>query len=599
MSLDYYESMNYRPFLAAALLAAAVAQPVLARTPGAPAARAAASAPAPARVQARMDARLMYELLLAELLFGQGETRNGADLMLDAARRADDETLFKRATDMAIQSRSGAAALDAARTWHQARPRSAQAVRYQLQVLVVLGRVAETGAALRDLLALLPADEKEPFIIALPALYQRVPDRAEALRVVDQALQGSLHNPELAPAAWSTIGRLRLAAGDTAGAMAAAILGQTARADSEWPVLLALQLFADAQAPDAEPLIQRYLQTAQAKPEVYVDYARALVAAGRLPDAHAQLDAMTQRQPDNPRGWLVKGALLTDERHDAEAEAALARYLQLAAARSGQPDAEGGGGLEQAHMMLALIAERRGDHARAEELLRAVDSPGQALSIAIRRAQLLAKQGRLDEALQLVRTAPERQPEDERVKLLAEAQLLRENGRPAQAYELLAGELEQDPDDEALLYDAALSADRAGQWPEMERLLRRVIELNPKSPEAYNALGYSLADRGQRLQDAKALIEQAVQLAPGDSYIQDSLGWVEFRLGNVAEARRLLQDAYKRRPDPEIAAHLGEVLWTLGEHDAARAIWREGQRMNASNETLVKTLKRLQIKLTP
>ncbi len=129
----------------------------------------------------------------------------------------------------------------------------------------------------------------------------------------------------------------------------------------------------------------------------------------------------------------------------------------------------------------------------------------------------------------------------------------------------------------------------------MERLLRELIARAPDYGHAYNALGYSLADRNQDLAQARELINRAVALIPDDPFIQDSLGWVEFRLGNLAEARRILQAAFERRADPEIAAHLGEVLWTEGQREAALRVWRQGLQQQADNETLLRTLQRLQV----
>ena len=131
----------------------------------------------------------------------------------------------------------------------------------------------------------------------------------------------------------------------------------------------------------------------------------------------------------------------------------------------------------------------------------------------------------------------------------------------------------------------------------MERLLRRVILLKPDYHQAYNALGYSLADRNIRLPEARELIRKAVDYAPSDPFIKDSLGWVEFRIGNKTEALRIFEAAYKAKPDAEIAAHFGEVLWSLGQRERAVAIWKEGQLINPENEALVETLKRLQVKL--
>ena len=142
-----------------------------------------------------------------------------------------------------------------------------------------------------------------------------------------------------------------------------------------------------------------------------------------------------------------------------------------------------------------------------------------------------------------------------------------------------------------------MMAEKLSRLDEMERVLRRVIELKPDHHHAYNALGYSLADRSQRLPEARALIKKALELAPGDPFITDSLGWVEFRLGNREEALRLLRQAYGSRPDPEIAAHLGEVLWATGAREDARRIWREGRERDTANEVLRETLTRLQVKL--
>ncbi|MCB1994288.1 MAG: tetratricopeptide repeat protein, partial [Rhodoferax sp.] len=148
-----------------------------------------------------------------------------------------------------------------------------------------------------------------------------------------------------------------------------------------------------------------------------------------------------------------------------------------------------------------------------------------------------------------------------------------------------------------LLYEQAMVAEKLDRLPDMERLLRRVIEIQPEHGHAHNALGYSLADRGVRLEEARTLIRKALDLMPGDPFITDSLGWVEFRLGNLDEAERLLRQAWASRPDTEIGAHLGEVLWAQGRQDEARRIWRQAQARDDANEVLRETLARLQVGL--
>jgi len=615
--MDYYDSMPYpAPVLVCSTLALAAligcapqapaAAPAAAQVatssspPASPAsappqAEATPKAVAGAPVQSGLTARLMYELLVGEMSFDLGDPQQGTAYLLDAARRADDETVYQRATDMAIQSRAGPAALEAVRAWRQAFPQSLQATRYELQVLLALGRVSETAKPVKTLLDALPAAEKVSFIAALPALYQRVASKDEALQAVETALADALKDPALAPAAWTTVGRLRLQQGDRTGALVAATLGLDAGPESQWPALLALQLFSGTGENQAEPLIKRYLAGAQAKPEIQLDYVRALLERGRRADAQTELTSLVARWPQYPDGWLLQGLLAADDRHDNPAEQSLKHYLDLLDKEAEQPGDVRAAGRNQAELTLARIAARRGDDAGAKKWLDRIDSPEQLLAAQVERANLLARQGRLDEARQAIQAVPEREPDDARSKLLAETQLLRENGQAQQALRLLNVALKQSPDDDALLYDAAMAAERLDRTDEMERLLRRVIKLKPDSAQAYNALGYSLADRGVRLPEARTLIEKAVQLAPDDAYIQDSLGWAEFRQGQLGRAQRTLQAAFDKRPDPEIAAHLGEVLWALGERDSALSTWREGLRLDPRNPTLNKTLKRLQV----
>ena len=182
-------------------------------------------------------------------------------------------------------------------------------------------------------------------------------------------------------------------------------------------------------------------------------------------------------------------------------------------------------------------------------------------------------------------------PDDMRL-VVAEAQLLRDAGRHEEAHAFLAKMLEAQPDQPDILYETALAAEKLGKLDDMERHLRRLIALKPESPQGYNALGYSLADRNLRLDEAAQLIDKALSLTPDDPFILDSKGWVLFRQGKSAAALETLQAAFAKRPDPEIAAHIGEVLWVLGRSDEALAIWREAAKAHPTNEALGATIKR-------
>ncbi|RYF74082.1 MAG: tetratricopeptide repeat protein, partial [Comamonadaceae bacterium] len=436
---------------------------------------------------------------------------------------------------------------------------------------------------------------EHPFLMNVIArTYVRAADKKLAASVVERALVDEVRNQATAGLAWTTIGRMRLVAGDTSGALDAAIKGQQADPASDGPAILALDLIDPAQ-PLAEPIVKRYLATPKAAPEVRMGYARALAEGRRFADSSAELSKLTVERPEMPEPWVLLGSLQAQARQDAAAETSLKRYVELA---KGQADAdERKRGLTQAYLLLAQLAERRKDFAGAESWLGKIDNADDLVGAQARRASLLARQGKLQQARELVRALPERTAEDRKQKFTAEVQLLRDARQYQPAYDMLAKASAATPDDTDLIYDQAMVAEKLNRLDEMERLLRRLIELKPDNQNAYNALGYSFADRKVRLEEARTLIRKAVALAPEDPFIADSLGWVEFRLGNMEEASRILEAAYKRRPDAEIGAHLGEVLWASGKRDRAVAVWKEASLADADNETLQETLKRLRVKL--
>jgi tetratricopeptide (TPR) repeat protein len=547
------------------------------------------------KANSALDAQLFYQLLIGEISANSGEPAPAVSLILDAAQKTKDAQLYQRATELALQSRSGDAALQAARAWKQAHPTSIDASRYTLQILLALNRVAESAEPLKSLVELTPTMERPQTFAAVPRLYARTGDKKLAATLVEQTLAPYFSQPGTAAPAWAMAGRLRLAAGDAAGALDAAQRGQTADAQAEGPVLVALELM-DPKRPQAEAMVSQYLTRATpASPELRMAYVRNLLNTERYANALTQLQILLKEKPDFAQGWLVLGSLQLQENKPVLAETSLKRYVSLAEQQT--TGDESSRGLAQAFFALAQIAEKRKDLAGADAWLKRIESPEALMQAQMRRAILLGQQGKLQEGLQLIRDLPELKEGDDRSKLMAQTTLLKEFKQYLPAYELIAQAIIQAPKDIELIYEQAMNAEKLGRLDEMETLLRRVISLKPDYHAAYNALGYSLADRNLRLLEAKALIQKAVAFAPTDPFIQDSLGWVEFRLGHQAEALRLLEAAFKARPDSEISAHLGEVLWSMGQRERAQAIWKEGRLLNPENETLLETLKRLRIKL--
>jgi tetratricopeptide (TPR) repeat protein len=603
MSLHYHALMHCRltPLFACVLglcVSLAHAQPrSTPRTPATPSTSESIN-------NSALDAELFYQLLIGELnaISSLGGSSAAAySVMLDAARKTNDAALYERAVQMAIQGRAGEPALQAARAWKQAQPQSREANLQVLQVLLALNRVSDTTEPLRTQISLTAAAERNALIAQVPRFYARVSDKKAAVSVVEQGLSEALAQSTTSATAWTAVGRLRLAAADAPGALQAAKQAQAADSTAMAPALLALEIMEPKQ-PAAEAIVQRYLDSQDALAEVRMGYARALLDSQRYAEASQQVQRITRDKPDFPEAWLVLGTLELQDNQIDKADVSLKRYIDLTTPQRNSDEKQRG--LTQAYLSLAQIAEKRKNFSLAESWLGKIDSPQALVSTQNRRASILAKQGKLPEARELIRKLPERNNgtgveglADKRMKLLSEVQLLRENKQYAVAYELLEQAARADTQDHELLYDQASLAEKLGRHSEMERLLRQLITLNPDYHHAYNFLGYSLADRNLRLPEAKQLIQKALEFAPGDPFITDSLGWVEFRMGNRAEAIRLLEQAYKARPDAEIAAHLGEVYWSSGEREKARQIWKEGMLLNNENETLQETLKRLRVSL--
>ena len=542
-----------------------------------------------------LDDALLYQLLLAEINSNEGEPAAAYALFLDAARKANDAQLYHRAVEVALQSRAGDAALQAARSWREAQPQSQQANRYVLQILIGLNRISETLEPLKAELASVEPAQRSFALNTIARQFLRAADKKSAAQVVETALQAELKAPQTAAAAWTVVARLRLNAADLPAADAAAKRVLELNQATEGAALLALELMAQGRA-GGEPLMLAQLQ-GKTEPGIRMGYARLLLQAQRYADASVQIQTVIEPQPEDEAAWLMQGALQLEKQQFAEAEVSLQRYLALVQARSASlAGEERGPGTTQAYLYLADIAARRKDYPAAQAWLEHVEDAQEVVGVQTRRANILALQGKLDEARRVVQGLPGRNPEELRSRLLMEAQLLREAKQYQIAYELLRQATTDAAGDAEVLYEQAMLAEKLDQPVEMERLLRAVIAAKPDYQAAYNALGYSLADRNQRLAEAKLLIQKALELAPGDPFISDSLGWVEFRLGNKAEAARILEAAYRARPDAEIGAHLGEVLWSLGKKELAIGFWKEATKLNAGNETLGETLKRLQVK---
>lgn len=499
-----------------------------------------------------LNGEMLYEILVGELNILHGQPLVGFSLLLDAARKSNDAQLFARAVEIALKERSGDAALMAARSWTQALPKDRLANLNLLQILIALNKTSETLEPLKKEIALSSVGERNDAIRLVPRYYARTTDLVAAAAVVQKALDSYTANAETASAAWSAIGRMQMMGANLSGALQSvqkSMAGKN-KNDPSAP-FLALELLGRG-VKDAEILVKQTLAK-QESPDFPMAYVRVLIETKRYPEATELALSVTQNFPTHAEAWLILGSLQFEQGSEVQAEASLQTYIGLA---NKTPSENNQRGIIQAQS---------------------------------RRATILAKQGKLKEARLLISQIPAANAEVKRSRLMAELQLLREQRQWQAAFDLLAQHADSDLD---LLYEQAMMAEKLDRLDVMEKLLRAIISKDPAHSNAFNALGFSLADRNIRLQEARDLIVKALTLAPGDPFITDSLGWVEYRLGNTTQALVLLEKAFKDRADAEIAAHLGEVLWQLKRESDAISIWRRGLEIAPDNETLQQTLQR-------
>jgi tetratricopeptide (TPR) repeat protein len=545
-----------------------------------PAAEAPMSAPAskPAANLPMQDltGQTLYEFLLGEIAAQRGNPALAAQTYLDLARRTRDPRVARRAVEVANFARMPEVALEAARIWHDTDPASSQALQTVTVLLVGAKRVDEAEPYLAKLLA---TDENAAAngFLQLGRLLAGNPDAAANLRVVRKLAEPY---PNL-PQSHFAIAQAAVAANDEALALAEVRRAAALRPDWEIAAMYEAQLLQRRSPAEAAKRLADFLEKYPGARDVRLNYARMLVLDKRYPDARAEFESILKRFPDDTDAIYAVGLLALQVKDYAVAEANMKRLLDL-----GYRDANA------VRYTLGQIAEEQKEWPRAIEWYKAIQRGELALPARMRTANVIAKQGKLEEArayLRGVATTSEAQ----RVQLLmAEAQLLREANLNREAFELLGQALQKTPDQPDLLYDIALTAEKLDRFDVLESSLKRLIEVKPDHAHAYNALGYSFAERNVRLPEAKQLIEKALEIAPEDFFIVDSLGWVLYRMGDLKSAAAQLRRAWEGRPDGEIGAHLGEVLWELGQRDEARRVWQEAQKASPENDTLQKTLKR-------
>jgi len=520
---------------------------------------------------------LLYDLLLSEIAIQRGSAASAARTYGDLARKTRDPRVARRAMEVAGYAQAPQLAIDAARLWHDTDPTSVGALQTLTALLIGQRRIDEAVPLIEKLLALgnPPAAES---LMQLPRLLANNPDRAANLVAMRRLAAPYLHLPQ----AHYAVAQSAAAAENATQALQS--VREAARLKPEWeaPALFEAQLLQRTDIAQAQARLATYLAVQPKSSDVRLAYARLLAIDEKNSQAVLQIRRLAEDFPERADVQYAGGLLAAQLVEYPLADTLLQRALQLGVR---DPNA--------VRFTLGQIAEERKAYPDALGWYAQVSGGTQYVASRLRHAHVQVKQGNLEQARAFLRAAPG--SEAQRIQLLiGEAQLLRDAQQHKEAFTLLGEALAAQPEQAELLYEHALVAERLERFDVLEANLKKLITARPDHAHALNALGYSYADRNLRLPEAKSLIERAVKLAPDDFYILDSLGWVYFRLGEIGKALQHLQRAFAGRPDGEIGAHLGEVLWVNGQRDEAKRIWQESLKISPENDTLKKTLQRFQ-----
>jgi len=531
---------------------------------------------------------LLNQLLRAEFAFRKGDWQGPYLTMLALAQQTRDPRLARRAAEMALAARQQDDTLAAVREWRKLDPQSEEATQYYLGMVILSDNISDAEAIFRKRLESAPAEVRGVVLYQVQQLLSRAKDKEAANAMLERLV---------APYGDTVEGRVVLAQAALARGDKEEGVRQ-ARAALELQSSSQIAMLTLAQASDSEEqataLLEKFLVTNPNAREVRAAHARILVNAKQYDAARREFQLLDQQQPDNVTTLYALGVLSTQLNDPAGAERYFTRFVEVLGRN---PDDERDP--SRALLILSQLAEERGDLQAAVGWLDKLPEGDEktVFSAQLRRAQLLGKGGDVPAARRLLASLAPSDPAAQAQVLAAEAQILRDAGQAGQAYQLMQAATKRFPANPDLLYDYALLAEKAGQVEEMERALREVMRLAPDNHHAYNALGYSLAERNVRLEEARGLIVKALAMSPEDPFIMDSMGWVEYRMGNLEAAEAHLRRAYGLRRDPEIAVHLGEVLWQRGKRADAQKLWLEARAKDPQNDTLRSTLARLRLTL--
>ncbi|MCB1734110.1 MAG: tetratricopeptide repeat protein [Gammaproteobacteria bacterium] len=534
--------------------------------------------PPAARPATPLTPELVFDVLVGEIAGQRGDLKVSVAHLLRASEVSGDVSLAQRATRIALLAHDYNSALHAVLQWIAVEPDSEEAMRTASILFLRTGNVERAAGYLGDVVARSGIDSG-PVFDTMAVQLIREPNKPAALGVAEALLKRFPEDPN----AMFCVSRVAFAVGDRSRAISAAEHALEKR--GEWArvrAFLSRLYVADGRVEEGLAALKAALQDDAGNDELRQGYARLLLEAHRYDEARAEFKRILDHNEADADAHYAMGLLELDAAHPDDAEVHFMRLYEL------------GERSNDASYYLGTIAEGKEQWRRAIRWYSGVRGGQYRAEAQVREARVLAKQGHVDAAVTRLQTIRRMEPSLAIRLIMIEADVLRDANRMDDAMATYDKGLEENPDDPDLLYARGLHAERMGHLDWLERDLRRLIEIEPENAHALNALGYTLADNTDRYAEALSLIERAYKLLPDDHAVIDSMGWVQYRLGNLGAALEYLQRAAELRQDAEIAAHLGEVLWALGRHDDAREVWRKALEEEPESNLLIETRKRFE-----
>lgn len=522
--------------------------------------------------QQNTETDFVFKYLVAEISGQRGDLTTSSKLFYDLAKSTRDATLAERAAKVAAYGNVSGMAIPSIKLWAELDPTSNEAQQAMTEVLVATDELKEAKPYLAKLLD--KEETRAGGFLYLNSLLSRSKDKAGVLSLVKSLAEPY---PDLAEAQFA-IAQSAYSANQSKVALDALDKAETLNPGWNVAALLKGQILFSQTPQSGIDFYQSFLQHYPDSNEVRLNMAKLLVTQKQYDDAQKQYPIILQNGNNNPDITTVVGLLSLQAGDYLAAEA----YFQQALKQNFKdPD--------QLYIYLAQVAEKQNRDNDASTWYNKVQPGQHYLEAQIDLASLIARTQSIDKAIEKLDDIDNLSTEQQILVIQTEASLLGKAKRQQEAFDLLGKAVKNLPNTPELVYDYALAAERVGKLDIMEAELRKTIVAKPDFAAAYNALGYSFADRNINLDEAVKLIQKALALSPNDHYMLDSLGWAYYRKGQLDKAIKYLEQAYQVSQDPEIAAHLGEVLWQKGKHDEAKKIWAEALSKNPDNDLLIST----------